>query len=340
MGKGLRLTPEPARRPDGKTSEEARRAAPTAADKPDEAVPKPPEQGASAPARKPVESVPDEPQPVPSDAAEEPVESVPDEPEPGAPDPPREAEAKAARARVRCPLCDGYGGETPAGTDHGYVRCEGCGTRFVKERPSLGQVARSRDALFKRAFALPNREERRTARERALEAMRGYFLIKRAKPAAFNAFGKDVLEVNCGLGFRLRAFQSYGWMVAGTETSATAFEYARRQSLDVRHGWLEEGRFGKTRFDLALLCASFGELADPNRAAEKLHGFLKPDGLVCVLGEPLASEDVEPPAEGSRLFVCTADALKRVFCENRFSFVSEEIGNATGTFWFQAKSLR
>ena len=180
-----------------------------------------------------------------SPAPAKPAVAAGKEAEDGVPSPPHEA---PPRARVRCPVCDGSGEEPPEGAGPGYVRCEGCGIFFLKKRPSLGELASQREDLFKRAFALPLNEERRRSHEQAVAAMRGYFRETAGKPAALNAFGKNLLEVDCGLGFRLRAFQSYGWTAAGTETSATAFEYARRQSLDVRHGWFSDAGFGRVSF--------------------------------------------------------------------------------------------
>ena len=268
-----------------------------------------------------------------------PEKATPEEPK--APDEgagkPKKKRARRSRSGVRCPVCGRSGERT--GTA-GRARCGTCGTVFPAERPALGEVAKARDRRFSRAFALPNYEERRQARALAGEAMRGFFEIRAGKPAALNAFGKNVLEVNCGLGFRLRAFQSYGWWAAGTETSATAYEYARRQSLDVKHGWLDEGSFGRTGFDLALFCASFGELPDPRKAVGKLREVLRPDGLVCVLREPLTEKGGELPDGDSRLLLYTADSLKRAFCRDGFSFVSEKLGEGTGTFWFKVKSRK
>ena len=260
----------------------------------------------------------------------------------------------------RCPVCDRPGEETGGA----FARCGGCGTLFRRERPSLGQVAKARDMRFLRAFALPNHEERREAKALAGEAMRGFFKLRTGKPVALNAFGKSVLEVNCGLGMRLRAFQDYGWTAAGTETSATAYEYARRQALDVRHGWLDQASFpacaaarrdaagrGKTRFDLALFCGSLGELPATAEAVGKLHDLMTPDGLVCVLREPLAPdrrapdrglavEGAAPPADESRLVLYTPDSLRQVLCADRFSFESEEVERGIGTFWFRVKQTR
>jgi SAM-dependent methyltransferase len=256
--------------------------------------------------------------------------------EPKEPDDEKKTRMRRSRAGVRCPVC-GRSGESTG--DTGRVRCGTCGAAFPRTRPALGEVAKARDKRFSRAFALPNSEERREARALAGEAMRGFFQVLKGKPAALNAFGKNVLEVNCGLGFRLRAFQSYGWGTTGTETSATAYEYARLQSLEVTHGWLGEGRFGTIRFDLALFCASFGEMDSPHKIVKQLRGLLVDHGLVCVLREPLVGEDASP-SDDSRLFVHTPESIKRVFTNNKFTLVSEESAEGIGTFWFKSKTRR
>jgi SAM-dependent methyltransferase len=265
-----------------------------------------------------------------------PFETTPEEAESqeGSGEEPEEKKpAKRSRKGLRCPVCH-RSGEPLDATDR--ARCGTCGAVFPPVRPALGEVAKARDARFARAFSLPNHEEKREAKALAGEAMRGFFAERSGKRAALNAFGKHLLEVNCGLGFRLRAFQSYGWAVAGTETSATAFEYARRQSLDVTHGWLADGRFGKTRFDLVLFCRSFGDMADPRKAVERLRELMAPKGLVCVLNEPLAETETDPPPDATRLLVHTAKSLRKAFCRNGFSFLSEDIDGGAGTFWFNA----
>ena len=274
---------------------------------------------------------PDGPLPEAADGGQ--ASDRPEDPEP--PAKPSKRRGRRARGGVRCPVC-GRSGE-PDG-DTGRARCGSCGAVFPRVRPALGEVARARDDLFSRAFALPNSEERREARALAGEVMRGFFRIRKGKPVALNAFGLRVLEVNCGLGFRLRAFQSYGWTANGTETSATAYEYARRQSLEVTHGWLAEGRFGRTTFDLVVFCGSFGQMDDPHGTAKRLRDLMAPEGLVCVLREPLAGEGAGPPADESRLFLHTAKSIKRAFTRNGFAAVSEEVSAGEGTFWFKVKS--
>ncbi len=268
------------------------------------------------------------------------------DPEPEPPKPP--TKAKSARksdespsAGLECPACGGSGRRRRSSRT---IRCGTCHTVFREGYEGTSRAAEIRETLFAGAYGGANNEERRDAKALAREAMRGFFTITRAKPAALNAFGKNVLEVDCGFGFRLRAFQDYGWTVTGTETSATACEYARRLSVDVRSGSLGgivgDGGFGRTRFDLALFCGSFGRVGAPHAAVEGLHDVMSPGGIVCVLREPVASRGVKLTDKSDRLILYAAEPLRRVFCEHRFSFVSEEIGEGKGTFWFRAKMRR
>jgi SAM-dependent methyltransferase len=252
-----------------------------------------------------------------------------------------------SRSGAACPVCGGPGRRRRSSAT---VRCGGCGAVFRafpaggEAREAVALAAEAREAFYARAFGRPNHEERREAKGLAKEAMCGFFKTACGKPAALNGFGRNVLEVDCGLGMRLRAFQDYGWWVTGTETSATACEYARRQSLDVKlgslSGILADGGFGKTRFDLALFCGSFGRVADPCISLMKLREAMEPRGLVCVLREPLACRGAKLACESSQILLHTAESLRRAFCERGFSFVSEEFGEETGTFWFRSKARK
>jgi hypothetical protein len=206
----------------------------------------------------------------------------------------------------------------------------------------------AREALYESAFAIPYDQERREAEVLTGEAMRGFLKITRRRPATLNGLDKNVLEVDCGLGMRLLTFQGCGWRATGTETSATAFEHTRRQSLDVKPGSLAEmlaggisrpeGSFGGTKFNLIFFCGSLGRVVRPRGVVEKLRGVVTFGGLVCVLREPLACRGAKLAANPSRLILYTADSLRRLFCEHRFSFMSQELAEGTGTFWFRLKS--
>lgn len=244
--------------------------------------------------------------------------------------------SRGVGALQRCALCDTPGKDSPDAASPEYLCCPSCGAWFRRSRPSLGELVEKRNGVFADAFALPHHEEKRRARDESLAVMRGYFAIRRSKPAALNAFGLSVLDVQCELGFRLRVFANYGWSVVGTETSATAYEYARRQSLEVKHGWLDEVGFGDARFDLAILCGDFGELPKPKALLAKLASLLKPRALVYLCRQRVLL-DGEPAVENGALFVYTADCLRRLFCERFFALVSEEEEGETRDFWFELK---
>ena len=67
---------------------------------------------------------------------------------------------------------------------------------------------------------------------------------------------------------------------------------------------------------------------------------MAPGGLVCVLREPLACRGAKLAGDTSRLLLYTAASLRQVFCERGFSFVSEELAERTGTFWFRSKARK
>ena len=245
--------------------------------------------------------------------------------------------AKTKRASLHCPACGGAGMRSGA---PGRARCRACGVLFPRKMPTLLELMKTREARFTGHSRWSYLDDKGRAEAHAEEAMRGFFRIRTGKPAALNAFGRCVLEVNCGYGNMLGAFKRYGWTVAGTETNPAALNRAHQDLLDVKRERFVAARFGRTRFDLVVFRASFGEIADLHKAVEKLHDVLKPDGLVCVLRESLAGEGAEPPADAARLFLHTAESLKRVFTRNGFTAVSEEVADGVGTFWFKVKPRR
>jgi SAM-dependent methyltransferase len=165
--------------------------------------------------------------------------------------------------------------------------------------------------------------------------MRGFFGIRKGRRAALNAFGLDVMELGCGPGFRLQAFEDYGWTAVGTEANPAAFEHARKRSLNARNSWPHQTGFGERGFDLVFSCGNFGHLPDPRATVEKVRGVLKPDGLVCVAREPLVAEGAPP--QGAAPVVYAAEALKRLFTGRGFALASEKAGDGRGTFWFRCE---
>jgi SAM-dependent methyltransferase len=207
---------------------------------------------------------------------------------------------------------------------------------FLEKAPALPDRLKARDARF-HGSRWSYLADRARAEAQAEEVMRGFFRIRTGKPAALNGFGKRVLEVASGYGNMLMAFRKYGWAPTGTETNAAAVFRARQERLEVRREPFAEARLGRPGFDLVVFRQTFGEIADPRRALEKLRLVLKPDGLVCILREPLASGAGTPGLSESHVLVHTPDSLKRLFGEAGTALVAEETVKGSGTFWFQVK---
>ena len=236
-------------------------------------------------------------------------------------------------AALQCPVCGHAATRCEAS---GRARCGSCGVLFPEKTPALPDRMKARDLGF-RGSRWSHLDDRARAEAQAEEVMRGFFGIRTGKPAALNGFGKRVLEVDCGYGNMLRAFGRYGWIPTGTETNPAAAFRAQQERIEVRRERFAEARLGRIRFDLVVFRAAFGEIVEPRRAVEKLREVLKPDGLVCILREPMASGADAPDLPESHVLIHTPDSLKRVFGEAGFALAAEESGEGKGTFWFQAK---
>ena len=245
---------------------------------------------------------------------------------------PTEPKAEPVRT-VRCPVCDGGGGEFKKTGDLSICKCEDCGLLFQNPRPSLGYLAVQRDGRFRNAMTEPQGSRIKEQSQVALEVMKGFHKHTSGREAALNSFGKNVLDVNCGHGFRLREFQKYGWDIYGVDTSRNAVEYGRACALDVKEGWLDTAGFKPGMFDLVIFRDNFGELPDPGEAVKKLSGLMKPKGLVYVHEMDFHEKEIEP----GRLFYFDQDCMRRLFMENGFTVIEEEKDDEGFFFWFGKK---
>jgi len=191
-----------------------------------------------------------------------------------------------ARRRVRCPVCEGHG---LAISDKGPAcKCESCGVLFLNPRPSVGELLKTRDKRFDGAITANHSLVRRTEAKDAIEAMKGYHFLISGKSAPLNAFGKRVLDVGCGLGFRLFEFEKYGWTVIGLEPSKNARAYTQAMMLNVIENDFESVRVGP--FDLILIEDVIEEVTEPGKLVASIKESLSPGGVACV-SVPLREED-------------------------------------------------
>jgi len=231
------------------------------------------------------------------------------------PETPEAAEEKPkakARRRVRCPVCTGHGEPTEA--DAQVCRCGDCQVLFRNPRPSVGEILARRDARFAGALTRNHAAAIRQESRAAVEAMRGYHRMTSGKDAPLNAFGKRVLDMGCGLGFRLREFEKYGWTATGLEPSANASAYTQAVALHAIRADLDALTPGP--FDFILLEGMLEEVHEPARVVEGVKNALAARGVICVAVN--AMEDDEPLREGW-LYAFSEEGLRRLFMTAGFA---------------------
>jgi 2-polyprenyl-3-methyl-5-hydroxy-6-metoxy-1,4-benzoquinol methylase len=247
-------------------------------------------------------------------------------------------ESKGSRApstlppRVQCPVCGGKGDYKGKPSKDGLCECEGCKLLFVGNPPPRAALAEQREARFKGAWAAEHGREVRKDGETAHAVMCGYFGHAEGIPTARNAFDRNVLDVGCGLGFRLRRFQDYGWAPYGMDPSASAVEFAKACFLEVGRGWFDEAAPAERKYDLVVFQGTLGCLVDPREAVIRAEKALRPRGLVFV------SLEREPSAEC--LFHFSGETLRRLFMENGFSVLEEGEREGGAFAWFGRKGDR
>lgn len=94
--------------------------------------------------------------------------------------------------------------------------------------------------------------------------------------------GQHILEIGCGAGFALKAFQEFGLIVKGVETSAVAQKFAvEKLRVEVTKSSLEDF-VTEEKFDVVFLNHVLEHFMDPNEAMVKLTSLLSPGGILYV----------------------------------------------------------
>jgi SAM-dependent methyltransferase len=231
-----------------------------------------------------------------------------------------------ARRRVRCPVCTGHGDPTEA--DAEVVRCGDCQVLFRNPRPSAGEILARRDGRFVGALTRNHAAAIREASRAAVEAMRGYHRVVSGKDAPLNAFGKRVLDVGCGLGFRLREFEKYGWTVTGLEPSANAIAYTQAVAVHAVRGDLDAPPQGL--FEFALLDGVLEEIPEPAKLVSVVKERLAPRGVV------YAAVTESSILEG-RLYALGEDGARRLLMSSGFAEPDVRKEDSAVRMWFRRK---
>ncbi|MFO1478343.1 MAG: class I SAM-dependent methyltransferase [Verrucomicrobiota bacterium] len=159
------------------------------------------------------------------------------------------------------------------------ARCGACGFTITLPQPAPEQMDQYYPAGYYgapggRRFPAPVE-----FLQRRLYAAR----VSWVESAASNRQPGRVLDVGCGRGWLLKAFQDRGWQVQGTELSDTASAYAREVlKLPVRIGSLESLNFPAESFDAITLWHVLEHLSDPRSLIEEARRILRPGGVLMI----------------------------------------------------------
>ena len=98
-----------------------------------------------------------------------------------------------------------------------------------------------------------------------------------------NRKNAKVLDIGCGRGLLLRAFQRNGCDVTGTEFSDGACRFAREVlKLPVRVGELRELNFPENSFDVVVMWHVLEHVSDPRPTLAEVARILRPGGIFLV----------------------------------------------------------
>lgn len=144
-----------------------------------------------------------------------------------------------------------------------------------------------------------------------------------------------LLDVGCGFGNVLHAARDRGWIPVGLDVSTWSADYVRRtKDLPVVVGDLVDIELTPGAFDVVHASHSLEHMRDPKRALEKVHGWIKSDGLLiievpnqldelyAVVRWALFRRFVPPPVANSHLFFFTPRSLGRLLVKTGYDVIS------------------
>ncbi len=159
---------------------------------------------------------------------------------------------------------------------HRFERCRSCGfQRMADPVPA---------ATLDRHYAQDEDHGWEAYREHDKNRARFGEMIARIEarlPPRSSGEPRRFLDVGCSIGTSLVAARERGWEAVGTELCRPAVEWARKEwGLDVRAGLFEELDLPPASFDAVFQNHTLEHLREPDRVLERIHGLLRPQGVV------------------------------------------------------------
>lgn len=185
-----------------------------------------------------------------------------------------------ARRPVSCPMCGTRDAETMFPLDAAaLLRCARCGLAYVSPRADSAILQARLQHWAEKDVVDSQRLD--IAFEPATLALYGRFLdlIERCgiKPPA------RLLDIGCATGALLQVARDRNWAVHGLEVGRASATYARTQlDLPVDNTSMFEADFPDGSFDAVTLVEVIEHLEEPALALERIHHWLRPDGILLV----------------------------------------------------------
>jgi 2-polyprenyl-3-methyl-5-hydroxy-6-metoxy-1,4-benzoquinol methylase len=152
------------------------------------------------------------------------------------------------------------------------VRCARCGLVLQNPRDDRATLARVYGALSDSKY-----EEEDTSR--SASAREHLALVEAHEPQP----GR-LLDVGCASGLFVAAAHEKGWQAAGADASVWMVERARERCPEAAFeiGTLETLEFPREGFDVITLFDVLEHVDAPQAALQRLHGWLRPGGVLCL----------------------------------------------------------
>jgi glycosyltransferase involved in cell wall biosynthesis/2-polyprenyl-3-methyl-5-hydroxy-6-metoxy-1,4-benzoquinol methylase len=177
-----------------------------------------------------------------------------------------------------CPICDSrriyYAFSRQ---EYRLVRCADCTLLMMNPQPSDAEL----DAIYSRDYFLGEDTPEARARVADMKRMTARYQLRQLARYRGGQTG-TLLEIGCGQGDFLVEAKHDGYAVTGLEISPSATTLANQRlgQDQVLCGTLEQTSLEEGAFDVCVLSDVIEHTRDPRSFLNRVHGLLKPNGVV------------------------------------------------------------
>jgi 2-polyprenyl-3-methyl-5-hydroxy-6-metoxy-1,4-benzoquinol methylase len=161
------------------------------------------------------------------------------------------------------------------------VRCQSCG--FVMANPRIGESEVRKRYSADYFFGEYLTTFKASNSSFSLDLVKDHYSLFLELLASSHPPGSTVLDIGCGAGFFLKAAESLGWEVSGTEISEAAAGYGRSVTkVRVYLGNLEAQSLPSESTAAVTMLDILEHLSDPLRTLREAHRILKEGGMLII----------------------------------------------------------